>query len=106
MASIWGILGQTADASTEATLYTVPASKIVKYYVTVTNRSTAATFRLAHVFGGGATANEDYFAYDEALSANESLTSNVRTGTAGDVVRAETSTANVTVQIYGVEADQ
>ena len=105
MASSWGILGQTADASVEATLYTVPASKICKYYVSVTNRSTAGTFRLAHVSGGGATANEDYFAYDEAIDANESLTSEIRTGTATDIVRAETSTANMTVHIYGVEAD-
>lgn len=106
MASMWGILGQTADASSEVTLYTVPALKIAKYYVTITNRSTAATFKLAHVNAGGATADEDYFAFDETIDANESLTSEIRTATATDVVRATTSTALITVHVYGVEADQ
>lgn len=106
MANSWGILGQTADASTETPVYTVPASRICKYYVSVTNRSTAGTFRLAHVVGGGATGNDDYFAYDEAIDANQSLTSEIRTGNATDVVKAETSSANITVQVYGVEADQ
>ena len=106
MASVWGVLGQTADASSEVTLYTVPTAKIAKYYVTVTNRSTAGTFKLSHSPGGGATANEDYFAFDEAIDANQSLTSEIRTATATDVVRATTSTASMTVQIYGVEADQ
>jgi len=104
--STWGVLGQTSDASSEVTLYEVPPLKIVKYYISITNRSTAATFRLAHVPGGGATANEDYFAYDEDLPANRSLTSEIRTGTATDIIRVTTSTANITVHIYGVEADQ
>ena len=105
MAITYGILGQTADASTEATLYTSPALKNVKIKVAVTNRSTAATFRIALVPDGGATANEDYVAYDHALAANESFTSTTFTMNASDVVRVESSTANVTFIVFGIEQD-
>lgn len=105
MATNYGILGQTADASTEVTLYTAPASKNIKIRVSVTNRSTAATFKIALVPDGGTTANEDYVSYDRALSANETLTSVTFTLNAADVVRVESSTANVTFVAFGIEQD-
>lgn len=105
MATSYGVLGQTADASTEVTLYTVAPAKNVKIKVTITNRSTAATFRLALVPDGGATANEDYVAYDKPLPANDSLTSTIFTLNASDVVRVESSTATVTFIISGIEQD-
>ncbi len=106
MATNYAILGQTADASTEVTLYTAPALKNLKLRIAVTNRSTAATYRVALVPNGGSTANEDYVAYDTAIAANEALTSTTFTLNAADVVRVESSTANVTFVAFGIEADQ
>lgn len=99
----YAILGQTADASVEATLYTVPAATKVKLRVTVANRGTAATFRIALVPDGGATGNEDYIAYDKPLAANESITSATFTLNDTDVVRVQSSTANVTFTVFGIE---
>ena len=103
MTVAYGVLGQTADASTEQTLYTAPASSDVKVRVTVANRWTSATYRIALLPDGGATANKDYVAYDKTIAANESETSTTFTLNASDVVRVESSTANVTFTAFGIE---
>ena len=106
MAFVYGILGQTADASTEAPLYTVPAGTDVKVRVTVANRAaTSATFRLSISPDGGATGNEDYVAYDKTLDANESVTSTTFTANAADVIRCKSSTATVTFTAFGITQD-
>ena len=98
------VLGQTADASTEATLYTVPVNTTTKVKITVSNRgATTATFRVALVPDGGATANEDYVAYDKDIAGNESITSVTFTLNENDVVRVESSTATVTFIAFGIE---
>ena len=106
MATTYGILGQVSDASTEQDLYTVATGKNVKVRITVTNRAgSAATFRLAIAPDGGATGNEDYVAYDKTIAANESITSTTFTINDSDVIRAESSTANVTFVVFGIEQD-
>jgi hypothetical protein len=62
---------RTPAATTEDTLYTVPAGFSVGLAsVTICNTSGAArTFRLAIVKGGGATATASYVFYDLALPA-------------------------------------
>ncbi len=105
MATNYKILGQTADASSEQTLYTAPASTNIKLKVTIANRSTAATYRVALVPGGGSTGNSNYVSYDEDIGANVSVTSTTFTLTATDVVRVEASTANVTFTAFGIEQD-
>ena len=104
MAIAYKVLGQTADASSEVALYTVPASASTKAKITVTNRAgTAATFRMSVSPGGGATANEDYLAYDQSIGANDSLTSTTITLEATDVVRVQSSTSTVTFVAFGIE---
>ncbi len=104
MSVAYKILGSTANALTEVLLYTVPALTETKLRISVVNRdSVAATFRVALLSGGGATANEDYVAYDEAVGANESLSSEDFTLAAGDTVRVESSTTTVTFLAYGAE---
>lgn len=106
MATSYGILGQVADASTEAILYTAPALKNVKIKVTVNNRAaTSATFKVSISPDGGATATEDYIAFDHLLVANESITSITYTINALDVVRCESSTSTVTFIAFGLEQD-
>lgn len=106
MAITYGVLGQTADASVEQSIYTVTGTKDVKVKITVTNRAaTSATFRVAIVPNGGTTANEDYVAYDKSLPANDTLTSVTFTANADDVIRVESSTSTVTFIAYGIEQD-
>lgn len=104
MAITYKVLGQTGDASTEATLYTTPVATVTKIKVTVANRAgTAATFRIAIVPGGVTTANEHYVSYDHPLDANASLTSTPFTLSANDVVRVKGSTTTVSFTVFGVE---
>ncbi len=105
MATNYGILGQTADASTEVTLYTVPADTFVKVRIVVANRGSAATYRIALLNDGGTTANEDYVAYDAPLGANETLTSTTFTLNPVDEIKVESSSATVSFTAFGIEQD-
>jgi len=70
------ILGRkAAAATTEETLYTVPAATqtIVSTIVVANISSSARTYRIAVKQGTGTSiANEHYLAYDVAIAANDS----------------------------------
>ena len=107
MAKTYKVLGQAApSATTETTVYTVPAStQSVLSSIVVCNRSsTPATYRIAVRPNGAAVANQHYIAYDAQLTANEvtALTLGV-TVDAEDVISAYASTANVTFSVFGAE---
>jgi hypothetical protein len=100
------LLGQTAAASTEVALYSVPAStEVVVTAVVFANRSAApANIRIATVPNGGVTGNEDYVLYDHPIKGFESFPWTVPiTMDASDVLRVETDTATVSVSAYGME---
>ena len=102
------VLGQAApSATTETTLYTVPAlTTAVGSSVMVCNRSssTAATFRVSVSVGGGATANKDYLYYDFLIPPSDSMAATVGVSLgAGDVVRVYSSTANLSFSLFGTE---
>jgi hypothetical protein len=102
------VLGQVNPAAvTATTLYTVPSAKsAVISTIVVANLSTsAATYRIAIRTGGATLSNEDYIAYDVALSANDStaLTLGITLATT-DVVTVYASSANVAFNAFGDEA--
>jgi hypothetical protein len=102
------VLGQVnPSATTATTLYTVPSAKTaVISTIVVANLSTsAATYRIAIRVAGSALSNEEYIAYDVALSANDStaLTLGI-TLAATDVVTVYASSANVAFNAFGDEA--
>jgi len=103
------MLGQAAPAATtETTLYTVPAStsaEVTSLWVAERN-GVAATFRISISVGGGATANKDYIAYNVAIAANAAL--ELLNGAklmlaATDVVRVFASTADLSFNASGLE---
>jgi len=102
----WGRLGaQDLAVTTNTTVYTVPANLRATVNVNVCNRNAVAVvIRLMHLDGAiGGLADEDYIEYDVTLAANGTLE---RTGipmTAGHVIGAYSDTADVTVQVYGIE---
>lgn len=102
------VLGQVnPSAITATTLYTVPAGKtaVISTLVVANLSSTAATYRIAIRIAGSALSNEEYIAYDVALSGNDStaLTLGI-TLAATDVVTVYASTANVAFNAFGDEA--
>jgi hypothetical protein len=107
MATNYKVLGQSAPAATtETTLYTVPAlTMTVVSTLVVANRSASdATFRITIAPNGAATANSQYIAYDLSCGGNglNAFTFGL-TMDAADVVRVYASSADLTFSIFGSE---
>jgi len=101
------ILGQSAPAATtEADLYTVPASTqtIVSTIVVANRAATSATYRISVSVAGAATATKDYLIYDTSLAANSTtaLTLGITLG-ATDKIRVYSSSANLSFNAFGSE---
>jgi len=106
MASTYKVLAQSApSATTNTDVYTVGSGKsAVISTITVCNRSTSATYRIAVRPLGATLANQHYVAYDATVAANDtiSLTIGITLATT-DVVTVYASTANLSVNIFGAE---
>lgn len=101
------VLGQSSpSATTETTLYTVPASMFAvssTLFVCNTNAA-AATFRVSVSVGGGATANQDYLFYDTTISGYETMSAMMGlTLGAADIVRVYASSTNLAFNLMGEE---
>ena len=107
MATVYKTLGQSSpSATTETTLYTVPAAtSAIASSIVVCNRSSVlSTFRVSVAVGGGATANKDYIYYDLPIGANDTFIATVGlTLAATDVVRVYASNTNLSFSLYGSE---
>lgn len=98
-------LGQAAPlATSETTLYTVPAAtSAIASSLTVCNRSASTDkFRFSVSVGGGATATKDYLYYDLTINGNDTFTATLGiTLATGDVVRVYAGTANLSFSLWG-----
>jgi molybdenum cofactor biosynthesis enzyme MoaA len=107
MAIAYKVLGQSNPAATtETTLYTVPAStETIISTISVTELAGGTpTFRLVIAINGAVTANAMYLVKDLALTANGTQLYKLGiTLDASDVVRVYASDANVAFQVYGAE---
>jgi len=107
MPTIYKVLGQSApSATTDTTLYTVPAATdaIVSTIVVANRDSASATFRIAVRPAGATLANQHYLAFDCSVGANDStaLTLGI-TLDATDVITVRASTANLSFSAFGSE---
>jgi hypothetical protein len=107
MTTIYKVLGQSApSATTDTTLYTVPAATdTVVSTIVVANRSASAgTYRIAVRPAGASISDEHYLAYDVAIAANDStaLTLGI-TLDATDVITVHASTADLSFTAFGSE---
>ena len=107
MPTTYKVLGQVAPSATTATtLYTVPsATQAVVSTIAVANRgASSATYRIAIRIAGSALSNEEYIAYDTAITANNStmITIGVTLG-ATDVITVYASTADLSFNAFGSE---
>lgn len=106
MAITYKVLGQSAPAATTNTnVYTVPdGTSAVISTITVCNRSTAATYRIAVRPAGATIANQHYIAYDTTVAANDTIALTIGVSLAAtDIVTVYASTANLSFNIYGTE---
>ncbi len=100
-----GILGQAApSASTNTSVYTVPASTLSVVNINVLNRSGAnpVDVRIA-LATGNSPANSEYIEYDVTVPAKGVVE---RTGialNAGKIVVVYCSTSDTSVSVYGLE---
>jgi len=107
MADTLKTLGQAALAATTLTnVYTVPTGKSCTIStITVCNRGTTNdTFRISIAVAGAADTAAQYLYFDQPVEAKSTFASTIGiTLAAGDIVRAYGSTANLSVNIFGVE---
>lgn len=99
-----GILGQSAPAaSTNTTVYTVPASTTATFNISVCNIGAApANVRLA-ISATGTPAASEWIEYDVNVLANDVLERTGLVAQAGRNVVVFTDTATVAVSVYGYE---
>lgn len=100
-----GILGQAAlSATTNTTVYTVPSSTLSIVNINVVNRSTSATADVRVALASSATPqNSEWIEHDVIVPPRGVLE---RTGiamNAGERVVVYASTANCSVNVYGLE---
>lgn len=107
MTIAYKVLGQSNPvANTSTTVYTVPASNTaVVSTVSICNMdSTAAAFSISVSPRGIAVAANSYINYNTPLPGNDTITLTIGiTLGATDVVRANCSTSNVAVNVFGSE---
>lgn len=107
MATNYKVLGQSnPSATTETTLYTVPAStEAVISTIVVCNQAGAdATFRIAVRPDGATLAAQHYLAYDVTVGASDSTTLTLGiTLDATDVVTVYASSATLSFNAFGSE---
>ena len=100
-----GILGQAAlSATTNTTVYTVPASTLSVVNINIVNRSTSASADVRVALASTATPqNSEFIEYDAIIPPRGVLE---RTGiaiNATEKVVVYASTANCSVNVYGLE---
>lgn len=106
MAEAYSVLGQSnPGAATLTTLYTCPAlTQTIISTITIANRSTATSFRIAVRPAGGAISDEMYIAYDVPIDANESIALTLGiTLEATDVLSVYATLATLSFNAFGVE---
>lgn len=107
MPTIYKVLGQSnPTASTNTTLYTVPAgNSAVASTLTVCNQSgTLANFRVAVRPAGATISSQHYINFDTQVPANDLIALTLgMTLAATDVVTVFANTATVSFNLFGTE---
>ena len=106
MPKIYKVLGQSSpSATTNTDVYTVGSGKsAVVSTITVANRGSAGSFRIAVRTSGATLANQHYIAYDISIASNDTiaLTLGITLATT-DVVTVYASSANFSFNLFGSE---
>jgi len=108
MAQVVGLLGQSdPTAATDTTVYTVPASKRTRLFISFVNRhaSTADTIRIALVPSGESLSDEHYIKYEESIAANADDSTSTYLLNSGDFVVVRAANGTMSFTLSGFEDD-
>lgn len=107
MSYSYKVLAQSAPSATaNVDIYTVAAGKnAIISTMTIANRGTSsASYRIAIRPAGATLANQHYIAYDAVVAGNDTTALTIGlTLSATDVVTIYTSSANISVGLFGSE---
>jgi len=99
-----GILGQAAPAATtNTTVYTVPASKLASFTVSIVNKGSSVTSTRLAIASSGTPSNSEWIEYGAAIPANGVLERTGIVAQAGENVVVYASTGDLSVSVYGYE---
>lgn len=99
-----GILGQSSPAATtNTTVYTVPASKVGTFNVSITNSTSSYIACRLAIAATGTPAASEFIEYDTLLPANGVLERGGLVANAGENVVVYASLAGLSVSVYGYE---
>jgi hypothetical protein len=107
MPANYKVLGQVApSATTETSLYTVPAATqaVISTLVICNRANVSATYRVAVRPAGEALADKHYVVYDVSVAGGDSTTLTIGiTLNETDVISVYASTANFSFSVFGSE---
>ena len=107
MTITYKILGQlNPSANTISTVYTVPASNsaVISTVVICNQAVNSAAFSLAVVASGDSPAAKNFLNFQTPVPGNDSITVTIGiTMAAGDTIRANVTSSNVSVGVFGSE---
>lgn len=106
MPTVYKVLGQANPAATtNTTLYTVPAStSTVVSTLSITNLGVSTTFRVAIRPAGATLANLHYIVFDSSINAGQSVYLTLGISLAAtDVITVFSGTANLAFSLFGSE---
>jgi hypothetical protein len=109
MATAYKVLGQSAPgATTDTSLYTVPAStSAIVSTLSVCNRGASTNFRVAVRPAGATLASQHYIVYDSYVNQYDSLFLTLGiTLAATDVITVYAGTAGLSFSLFGSEITQ
>ena len=99
-----GILGQQAlNATTNTTVYTVPADTFGIVTINVTNRNASARNIRIALSATGTPSNEEWIEYDTELLGNGTLERGGVVIDAGKNVVVYASSTDISASVYGIE---
>jgi len=105
-AATYGVLGQQKPfGGTLATVYTVPSGRKTIARIIACNTGAPSAFRVAVEVAGEADSTANYWAFDEPINANDSLSSVPVGLNQGDVVNVQSDTGNIAFSVTGIEQD-
>lgn len=107
MTITYKILGQlNPSANTISTVYTVPASNsaVISTVVICNQAVNSAAFSLAVVASGDSPTAKNFLNFQTPVPGNDSITVTIGiTMAAGDTIRANVTSGNVSVGVFGSE---
>jgi glucose-6-phosphate dehydrogenase assembly protein OpcA len=107
MAVNYKVLAQSApSATTDTTLYTVPAdtSAVISTIVVANRAAAAAAYRIAIRPAGATLANQHYVAFDVSVGANDSTTITLGiTLATTDVITVRATSSDLSFNVFGSE---